>query len=139
MCRVLPVQTCTLDSGRAAATAIGRMKTVLEYGRVPSALVGPLVQSLLGILYVRYPPPLSHPAPAISCGQCLVGLVKGRCPLDLSAVLVLFLGFLKSNLPLHVASLWVAADAPFTPSGLGLVNGEQPCITNTCPGSPAHK
>ncbi|BDA46528.1 probable small subunit processome component 20 homolog [Coccomyxa sp. Obi] len=47
-------QTCTLDSGRAAATAIGRMKTALEYGRVPPALVGPLVRNLLGILYVRF-------------------------------------------------------------------------------------
>jgi hypothetical protein len=47
------LQTCTLDNGRVAATAITRMKTALEYGRVPKAQVGPLVRSLLGALYVR--------------------------------------------------------------------------------------
>lgn len=46
-------QTCTLDNGRVAATAITRMKTAMEYGRVPPAQVGPLVRSLLGALYVR--------------------------------------------------------------------------------------
>ena len=49
----LPLQTCTLDNGRVAATAIVRMKTALEYGRVPSAQIGPLVRSLLGALHVR--------------------------------------------------------------------------------------
>jgi U3 small nucleolar RNA-associated protein 20 len=41
------------DAGRQGCVALGRVRTYLEYRRLPEALVGAVVQELLGVLHIR--------------------------------------------------------------------------------------
>lgn len=44
----------SVENGRAAAVAVGKMKTDVEFGRVPETLLGAFVECLLGGLYIRW-------------------------------------------------------------------------------------
>ena len=59
-CDALPLllsiesQSITIDAGRPAAVALGRIANYLEYRRIPSELLPSVIQSILGILRIRF-------------------------------------------------------------------------------------
>ncbi|GFR52620.1 hypothetical protein Agub_g15136, partial [Astrephomene gubernaculifera] len=61
-------QPFTIESGRKWAVAMGRLKTYLEYGRIPEFLVPAFSYGLVGVLYIRFSPLWQPASEALAAG-----------------------------------------------------------------------
>ncbi|KAG2487780.1 hypothetical protein HYH03_013624 [Edaphochlamys debaryana] len=58
----------TIESGRKWSVAMGRLKTYMEYGRIPSCLVPAFAHGMLGVLCVRFSPLWAPASEALAHG-----------------------------------------------------------------------
>lgn len=53
ICLGIQTQPFSAESGRQAAVAVGKLRNQLEYNQMPSQLIQPVVQGIIGILHIR--------------------------------------------------------------------------------------
>ncbi|GIL90427.1 hypothetical protein Vretifemale_18037, partial [Volvox reticuliferus] len=90
-------QPFTIESGRKWAVAMGRLKTYLEYTRIPEFLVPAFAYGMVGVLYIRFSP-LWQPA-SEALAACIQFQAQASWPIVFSFLKTSQRELLSGNFP----------------------------------------